>query len=131
MPLVSGYLFMKRHHTATKSNLAAGFSLVKQYLRLSDILSPAETYVMMEEQADSLGDGYFWINNEGWADIPGAYHGGSGDLSYADGHCALHRWKGPTVLPVVYQPERNWHPTAPEAVEDLHWLLEHASVPAL
>jgi prepilin-type processing-associated H-X9-DG protein len=101
----------------------------QQFLKLSDIQNPAQTYVMMEEHADSLGDAYFWINNEGWMDIPGSYHGGSGDLSYVDGHCALHRWRPPTRMPVLYHNERNWHPTDPQAVMDMRWLLEHASVP--
>jgi prepilin-type N-terminal cleavage/methylation domain-containing protein/prepilin-type processing-associated H-X9-DG protein len=130
---LNGFLgsFIERGEDKTAAGRNPFHPDLKQYLALSDILRPAETYVMMEEHADSLGDGYFWINNEGWADIPGAYHGGSGDLSYADGHCALHRWKGPTVLPVLYEPERNWHPTDPQAMEDLRWLLEHASLPAL
>ena len=102
----------------------------RQFLKLSDIAAPADTYVFIEEQADSIGDGYFWINDQGWADIPGAYHGGSGNLSYADGHSALQGWRSRKAeVPVTYQAGKNWHPTDPEGQEDLNWLKRHASVP--
>jgi prepilin-type processing-associated H-X9-DG protein len=102
----------------------------RQFLKLYDIAAPAETYVFIEEQADSIGDGYFWVNDQGWADIPGAYHRGSGNLSYADGHSALQQWRSrKAVVPVTYQAGKNWHPTDPEGEEDLNWLKRHGSVP--
>jgi hypothetical protein len=103
----------------------------RQFVRLSDIPHPATTYVFIEEQADTLGDAYFWVNNDGWADIPGAYHAHRSDLSYADGHCEFHRWHSPqTLIPVKYQIEPHWHPTNPDGEAELQWLLQHATVSA-
>jgi len=103
----------------------------RQFLRLSDIGQPDHTYVFIEEQADTLGDAYFWVDNDGWADIPGAYHAHCSDLSYADGHCEFHKWHSPqTLIPVKYQIEPHWHPTNPDGQAELQWLLQHATVSA-
>ncbi len=103
----------------------------RQFLRLADIPHPDKTYVFIEEQADTLGDAYFWVNNDGWADIPGAYHAGRSDLSYADGHCEFHTWHSPqTLIPVRYVVEPHWHPTNPDAEAEMQWLLQHATVSA-
>lgn len=102
---------------------------LRQFLSLSAIPDPSSIYIFQEEQADSVNDAYFWMDNAGWADIPGAYHGSGSDFSYADGHCGIHRWLSPlTRIRVVYQAERRWHPTDPAGLEDLKWLKSHASV---
>jgi prepilin-type processing-associated H-X9-DG protein len=103
----------------------------QQFLSLSDIPDPTGIYIFQEEQADSLNDAYFWMDNAGWVDIPGSYHNGGSDFSYADGHCAVHVWRSSkTKLAVNYQADRRWHPTDPEGLEDLKWLRFHASVDA-
>lgn len=100
-----------------------------QFIRLSDIVRPAETYVFLEEQADSLGDSFFWINNDGWSDIPGAYHRRSSDLSFTDGHCEFRRWRSSqAIIPVKYEVEQHWHPTDDAGHDELQWLVDHASV---
>ena len=81
--------------------------------------------------ADSFGDSYYWMNSEGWCDIPGAYHDRSSDLSYADGHCEFRRWRSrQVIIPVKYQVEQHWHPTDEAGHEEMQWLLDHATVPA-
>jgi hypothetical protein len=103
----------------------------RQFLKLSDIPQPAKIFVFLEEQADSIGDAYFWRDKDGWSDIPGSYHDGASHFSYADAHCEVHAWRSEqTKLPVVYKTEQHWHPTDALGLEDLRWLVERTSVPA-
>jgi type II secretory pathway pseudopilin PulG len=59
---------------------------------------PANIFVFLDEQADSI-DNMVFMNNEGyasnsehWRNLPAGYHNGCGSFSFADGHCALHKW---------------------------------------
>jgi hypothetical protein len=130
---MNGFLgrFVLRGVDSTAKGRNPFISEDRQFLRLSDIGQPDHTYVFIEEQADTLGDAYFWVDNDGWADIPGAYHAHCSDLSYADGHCEFHKWHSPqTLIPVKYQVEPHWHPTNPDGEAELQWLLQHATVSA-
>ncbi len=105
-------------------------SKYRQFTTFADIARPSQTYVFVEEQADSMGDSYFWMNNEGWCDIPGTYHGHSSDLSFSDGHCEFRRWHSRQVfIPVKYEVEQHWHPTDDAGLEERDWLIDHATVP--
>jgi prepilin-type N-terminal cleavage/methylation domain-containing protein/prepilin-type processing-associated H-X9-DG protein len=100
----------------------------RQFIRLTDIPRPSGIYVFMDEHPDTLNDAYFWINGEGWADLPGSLHNRGANLSYADGHCERHEWRSPqTVVPVRYRRDRAWHPTDKQAKAEFRWLLDHAS----
>lgn len=100
----------------------------RQLFRLTDIQEPASTYVFMDEHPDTLNDAYYWINNEGWADLPGSHHSRGANLSYVDGHCERHGWRSAqTVVPVRYRRDRAWHPTDQQARAEIRWLLDHAS----
>lgn len=101
----------------------------RQFIRLSEMPNPAGVYVFVDEHPDTLNDSYFWINSEGWADLPGSNHSRRSNLSFADGHCEGHEWRSAqTVTPVRYRKDRAWHPTDKQAKAELRWLLEHASV---
>jgi prepilin-type N-terminal cleavage/methylation domain-containing protein len=74
---------------------------------------PANIFVFIDEQADSIDDMCF-MNNEGyapnaehWRNLPAGYHNGAGCLGFADGHCEIHPWMVrsglfATVYPVHY-----------------------------
>jgi len=76
---------------------------------------PVNTFVFLDEQADSINDGIFQLDpgrppgQEYWRDLPASYHNRVGSLSFADGHSELRKWKESgssspgTVLPVIYQ----------------------------
>ncbi len=82
-----------------------GFPEYRQYLKLSDVGNVAKTWVTIDEQADSINDGYF-INNRtvnNWQDVPASYHNGACGFSFADGHSEIHKWTSPSSLyPVKY-----------------------------
>jgi prepilin-type N-terminal cleavage/methylation domain-containing protein/prepilin-type processing-associated H-X9-DG protein len=68
-----------------------------QYLRQSDFRRPSNTWVTLDEQADSINDGFFIVPYPGpignWGDIPASYHNGACGFSFADGHAEIHKWR--------------------------------------
>jgi prepilin-type N-terminal cleavage/methylation domain-containing protein/prepilin-type processing-associated H-X9-DG protein len=65
--------------------------------------SPSEAFVFVDEQADSIDDGFFAVRatvaNAGfWQNTPASRHGNSGQVSFADGHAEYWRWVEPTTV---------------------------------
>jgi prepilin-type N-terminal cleavage/methylation domain-containing protein/prepilin-type processing-associated H-X9-DG protein len=72
------------------------------FLTQSQLLNPgpSSTWVLIDENADSINDGFFRINmteSTAWQDLPASYHGDSGALSFADGHAEIKRWSDASV----------------------------------
>ena len=70
---------------------------------------PANTFVFLDEQADSINDGIFSfdpgfpVGQEYWRDLPASYHNRCGSFSFADGHSEIHKWMDSrTVKPIKY-----------------------------
>lgn len=71
-------------------------------------LSPSDTWVLADENASSLNDGWIQVNVNGlngyngttrsWADRPAIYHNSASSFSFADGHCEIHKWAQPLAL---------------------------------
>ena len=105
----------------------------KIFVRQSDIKSPSpsDAWVFIDESADSINDGLFRVNmdpgNTTWNDWPANYHGGSGALSFADGHSESRKWTDPVVANYAIKHSKpTVSATAP--YDDLHWLQSHTSV---
>ena len=107
------------------------------YAKLSQITAPvpSDAWVFIDEQADSINDGFFWVNmfETKWRDLPASYHGESGCLAFADGHAEIKRWRDPVVMdhPVGgpngtanYNP---WVGTPTPFPDDLQWLQQHTT----
>lgn len=82
----------------TKSNQVTGPGNPLAYLKMSDILQPppSETFSFIDEHEDSIEDGGFAIGIYGkfinlW-NLPASSHGGSGVLTFADGHAETKKW---------------------------------------
>lgn len=77
-----------------------------QFLKQTDVRNPANTWVTLDEQADSINDAFFIVGYPGasqWGDIPASYHNGACGFSFADGHAEVHKWKsGTSIYPVKY-----------------------------
>jgi prepilin-type N-terminal cleavage/methylation domain-containing protein/prepilin-type processing-associated H-X9-DG protein len=74
------------------------------FTTLSTIIdpSPSEAFVFVDEQAESIDDGFYAvranIKNAGfWQNTPASRHGNAGQVSYADGHAEYWRWREPTT----------------------------------
>ena len=78
-------------------------------LKVTDIASPSGTFLFLDQHADGLDDGNFFVHPElpphlqHWHDIPSSGHNGSGSISFADGHADVHYWGiGPVNLRMTY-----------------------------
>lgn len=94
------------------------------FRKQSDIKRPVDTWVTIDENPSTINDGWFVVKPEEpgkWYDAPAAYHGGSGALSFADGHSERRRWRDKNVLANNAKNQRSDGP-------DLPWLIERTTI---
>ena len=91
--------------------------------------SPVMTWVTIDENPDSINDGWFVVNvtrgnpaSLQWVDYPASYHNNAGGLSFADGHAEIKKWKDATVLKV---PAGNARSSS--SAGDLTWLSQRTT----
>ena len=116
----------------------------KQFFKTAQIPHPSQIFVFLDEQPDSIDDGYFLNKSatlngivygantaveDEWTDLPASYHNQSTAFSFADGHGLLHHWMNATTLRLP-QPDGTYLPLAipPNASTDFDWMLEHMSI---
>jgi len=102
-----------------------------QFYRWTDIPNPSHIYVFLDEHPDTINDGFFMNRWEEyrWGNLPGSYHNGGANLTFADGHIETHRW----VLADTRRPsEKGGLGGTSEIKENEHadfdWLKERTSV---
>jgi prepilin-type N-terminal cleavage/methylation domain-containing protein len=85
------------------------------FRKLTDITQPgpANTFVLLDERQNSINDGYFVVEMDGYTgtpntteeivDFPASYHNNAGGFSFADGHSEIHQWKDQKIInpPVI------------------------------
>jgi prepilin-type N-terminal cleavage/methylation domain-containing protein/prepilin-type processing-associated H-X9-DG protein len=101
------------------------------YQKLGDIIrpGPCDTIVFIDERCDSIDDGYYAIQMGGSSimeNLPADYHNGSGGLTFADGHAAIHKWHLPWPMSQSFQKFMDCT-GKPGALGDLRWLQAHAT----
>lgn len=94
----------------------------RQFIKTSAIPNPERTFVLLDEHADSINDGYFMNDptRTSWVDAPGSFHAGASGISFADGRAEIHAWVSPVVD--MFRP-----PTAGQRTDQL-WLTERTTV---
>jgi prepilin-type N-terminal cleavage/methylation domain-containing protein/prepilin-type processing-associated H-X9-DG protein len=114
------------------------FPNYRQFLKSGQIPSPADLFVMLDEQGDSINDGYLETNPDptttAWDDLPGSYHDGGCGVAFADGHSEVHKFKSRicTIIPVLYQTRPATQPFIKDPVAgqaDSLWIQTRASIP--
>jgi prepilin-type processing-associated H-X9-DG protein len=102
--------------------------LYVQFYKIADFLSPSGTFVFLDEQADTLNDGFFInrLDDYAWGNLPGSYHNRGVNLSFADGHLESHRWVVPDTVRPVLRTRIDKFPAAPTT--DFEWLKARTSV---
>ena len=101
--------------------------LYVQFFKAADIVSPSSIFVFLDEHADTLNDGFFVnrLNDYAWGNLPGSYHNGAVNLSFADGHLESHRWVVPGTIRPVLRTRIDKFPAAPTT--DFEWLKARTS----
>ena len=104
------------------------------FRKTTDIIapSPSETFVFLDERDDSIDDCYFAtdMGTHQLVNFPASYHGGSGGVTFVDGHAEIHRWRSPELLrrqQVGTQTTKNEFTAVPANNVDLVWLRAHAT----
>jgi hypothetical protein len=107
----------------------------RQFLKTADVAQPSQRFVIIDEHANSIDDGYFFNNPAGtnqWLDLPAARHNGGDGISFADGHFEIHIWQeASTKQPVVPNALKRHVAVEPSHAEDLDWLLQRTTEPAI
>lgn len=102
--------------------------LYVQFFKSSQIRNPSNVFVFLDEQADTLNDGFFVnrLEDYAWGNLPGSYHNGGVNLSFADGHLESHRWQVPGTVRAV-QKERLSGNIPATPTTDFEWLKARTS----
>jgi len=95
----------------------------RTFRKSSDIASPSQMFVFIDEREESVDDGYILVSmepNNLWGNLPAIYHNGACGLSFSDGHSEIHRWVDPDTLRKGTAGERR-------APRDVPWIQQRAS----
>ena len=110
------------------------------FTKTSDITRPVNRFVFVDEHPDSMNDGFFNVEMDGYDprmpaslvlyNIPASFHGGGGGLSFADGHSETHGWRDSRTRPPI---QRVSYATSGQSMRaspgnaDVEWLQERTS----
>ena len=94
---------------------------------------PSMTFVLLDERQDSINDGYFVTEMDGYpnpattkiVDYPASYHNRAAGFSFADGHSEIHKWRDDRTCP----PIRTGLPLNVPSPnnKDVTWMRDHCS----
>jgi prepilin-type N-terminal cleavage/methylation domain-containing protein/prepilin-type processing-associated H-X9-DG protein len=112
-----------------KNQPASDGNSYRVYVKQSNIDTPVNRWVFIDEHPDSINDGLFSVDMGSttfWKDWPASNHGNSGVLSFADGHVETHKWTDPSIAnrPVIHS-KPPLPVTAP--FTDYIWLQQHTT----
>ncbi len=109
----------------------------KTYGRMSDIVIPVKTWVLLDEHPGSINDPAFAVQmckpdakTAQIIDVPASFHNGACGFSFADGHAEIHKWKGSTIKKpfkngvLLTLPLGN----AGDSLNDVKWMSENTTV---
>jgi len=111
---------------------AANYQVFGKLTDMKGGAGPVNTFVFMEERAESIDDGSFETleASPGFPNIPTDYHGGAATVGFADGHVEVHKWHDAGLLtpqtPIV-QKKLAGGINAGRGDADWNWLAQHAS----
>ena len=110
--------------------------------KLSDFRTAANTFVLLDENENTINDGYFVVEDDGWTgqpngseelvDYPSSRHNNAAGFSFGDGHAEIHQWKDRHIygVPSAYPSPAADYPevTLPDS-PDVFWLQSHTTNP--
>jgi len=107
----------------------------RKYNKYSDLVDPGPTmtWVLVDEHPDSMNDGFFCIDMNGYPnfaqtklpDVPASYHNKACGFAFADGHSEIKKWTDPRTMPPV---TKKGLPNVSQANnKDVVWLWERTT----
>jgi len=102
-----------------------GPQALRVFRKQSQIVAPANTWVFIDENPNTINEGSFACDpndSSKWPDAPATYHNGAGGLSFADGHAEIKRWRDKNILAAT-----TTDVPRDTASTDLAWLQERSS----
>jgi prepilin-type processing-associated H-X9-DG protein len=116
------------------------FTGLNVYYKMGAILDPgpSRTFVFLDERAETLSEGAFYLAMDGspekpgtttFYDYPACSHNGAASLSFADGHTEQKKWLDPRTTPAVLSPNGPAYPGGVPSPNnrDLLWLQERCT----
>jgi len=94
-----------------------------------DMPSPANVFILLDEQELSINDGMFFTDPDHvyqLIDYPAGRHGWAGGLSFGDGHSEIQRWRDPRTVPILAPSELLALDVNLPGDVDVVWLANHA-----
>ncbi len=113
-------------------------SAYKTFTGLSTISQPSKLFVFLDENEDSINDGWFALSMNGYltaganafVNWPAYYHNRAAGFAFADGHSEIHRWLDGRTMPAVRDMTlvqnlngTTFSPSNP----DVFWMQDHAT----
>ena len=101
------------------------------YTKLTRMLTPAERWVLIDENPYSINDGMFVCDIaavRNWVDIPASYHNHGAALNFGDGHSEIKIWHDPAVVTftALTPPPTGLGPQCDKS-GDLQWLQQRTT----
>jgi prepilin-type processing-associated H-X9-DG protein len=107
---------------------------IQQYLKLSTFRNPAGIFVVLDEQPDSINDGFFVFcsgadptERNVWSDLPASYHNGACGFSFADGHSEIKKWMAATTIRPVKKQTSDFPIQVGADKRDITWVAERTT----
>jgi prepilin-type processing-associated H-X9-DG protein len=122
----SGTVEKLRSYSMNSIMAGAPKGIIKPLTKLSDVQQPAQTFVFIDTEPASICFTGFIVpyeTNKPWFHAPGALHGKTTMLSYADGHAEGHKFFEPGTRPVL---DVDPHPPKTDK-RDVKWLMERGT----
>jgi prepilin-type N-terminal cleavage/methylation domain-containing protein/prepilin-type processing-associated H-X9-DG protein len=108
----------------------------RQFKKMGDLSQPGPsmTWVLIDERADTINDGFFYVDMNGTlnaaatmiGDFPASYHAGGGGMSFADGHSEIHRWRDSRTTPPINPAGMSYGQSSPNN-DDMAWLMPRST----
>jgi prepilin-type N-terminal cleavage/methylation domain-containing protein/prepilin-type processing-associated H-X9-DG protein len=115
----------------------AGQTVWRTYNKLSAVVKPSNTFVVLDEHPDLLnGIGFAnactGADSQSTAqiiDYPANYHNGACGFSFADGHSVVHKWQGSKIRnhPITYS-DGTGNVLAGDSWVDVQWMADNTTV---
>jgi prepilin-type N-terminal cleavage/methylation domain-containing protein/prepilin-type processing-associated H-X9-DG protein len=125
---VNGYMGTTAYEQNTGGSVNNSFKMFRKTTDFNGALGSSDAFVFLDENPASLDDGFFYIfesinpNALSLAEnYPAVNHGNSTSLTFADGHCELHKWHD---VFLKISTASSGKPTSSDNI----WLTSHASV---